>query len=193
VVDGVTCPDWGDGESTPVEFEWAPSLYYIGGGTQEPVRFAFSPPDVFGNQEWQGALRVPGIYDPKGDPEDENEDDRLWAYMTLDGEGMGLGLWVYGPDELSGVYDWREMETVSGDTFTVTNDFVDPAQGPGDEYLEYENGDVVFGEEPLSLSYGDAAPGEYAIGIGVEDFDGGFVWEYVYVTVIDSMSATGRQ
>jgi uncharacterized protein (DUF2141 family) len=85
------------------------------------------------------------------------------------------------------------METVSGDTFTVTNDFVDPAQGPGDEYLEYENGDVVFGEEPLSLSYGDAAPGEYAIGIGVEDFDGGFVWEYVYVTVIDSMSATGRQ
>jgi hypothetical protein len=71
-----------------------------------------------------------------------------------------------------------------GDQFLTVNTVLS-FDDSGDFTFEYQEGNTLtFGDQPLYYgTFGDADPGEYAVGIMVKDMDGNMTWQFTPVTV----------
>ena len=88
-------------------------------------------------------------------------------------------------DDGSGASTWHEITPQPGDTFTITDEYLEFDENPDGEFVDYLGGTMTFGEMPFTIVPYTAYSGEYVLGIGVEDLDGNVVWEYTEVKVAE--------
>ena len=98
---------------------------------------------------------------------------RTEAEIDFSGSGDMLSVWGYsGSDGASGVGTWHEITPQPGDTFTITDEYLEFDEDLDGKFADYGGGTMTFGDTPFTMLPYSAFPGEYVLGIGVEDFDG---------------------
>jgi len=178
-VNGVYYPDWGDGEPVEVEQEWEPTIFYMSDGNADNDQFAFFQPTVYGSEVAGDIYTVMGTYTFI------DTGTSIDAEIDFTGEGEMLSVWGYTSNEQTGVGAWHELTPGPGDTFNITNEYLEFDQDPDGMFVDYEGGTMTFGENPFTIAPYWAPAGDYVIGFGVEDLDGEVIWEYAYVTVTE--------
>ena len=179
-IGGVAYPDWGDQTETPVTYDWEPTLYYISDGNEDNDQFAFFEPTVYGAEASEDIYTVRGTYTfvDSGTQTD--------AEMDFNGDGDMQGVWGFsGSDSDSDSGSWHEITPQKGDTFTITEEYLEFDNNPDGEFVDYDGGTMTFGDTPFTMVPYYAYTGDYTLGIGVEDLDGNLTWEFVDVTVTD--------
>lgn len=171
VVDGITYPDWGEGDFT-MEFEWEPLMFAISDGVNSVIT-ALTPQNY-------GTTAEMALYTTDG------------LYTYVDGETRyarllfqnGLLRQVLGFNGLSETGAPREIIPQPGDTFTALEEWWDlDARGRVVQRTTQPGGTLTFGEQMFTWQEMDAAVGEYVVGFIVEDLDGNQVEAYATVTV----------
>ena len=160
-VDGVYYPDWGDGDFT-LTFDWEPVVFAISDG--ESIVPALFRPEDYG-RSWEEAIyAVDGVYTFAGSGE------RLEARVYFINGVMRQVFGFTGPSEAGAP---REITPTAGDTFTVTEEWLDlnTAGEVVSRALE-EGATLTFGDRMFTWETLDAAAGEYVVGFIVEDLDG---------------------
>jgi hypothetical protein len=179
-VNGVYYPDWGEEESFTVEYEWEPTLYFMSDGNEANDQFAFFEPMVYGSEAAGDVYTVRGtyVYSDTGTEID--------AEMDFSGDGYMLSVWGYEPSgDGSGIGTWHEIIPRPGDVFNITEEYLEFDENPDGEFVDYYGGDMVFGDTPFQMVPYYAFPGDYVLGIGVEDLDGNIIWEFAELTVTE--------
>jgi hypothetical protein len=177
-IEGVYYPDWGDGSPVPVEQKWEPTLYYMSDGNEANDQFAFFEPTAYGSDVAEDIYTVRGTYTFV------DTGTEIDAQIDFNGNGEMVSVWGYSADAVSGVGTWHELTPRTGDTFTITDQYLE-FTNPDGEFVDYEGGTMTFGDQPFTIRPYDALTGDYVIGIGVEDLDGNITWEYADVTVTE--------
>jgi hypothetical protein len=176
-IGGVVYPDWGDGSSVAVEQKWEPTLYYMSDGNSANDQFAFFQPSAYGAEVETDIYAVRGTYTFV------DTGTTMDAEIDFNGKGDMVSVWGFSADQVSGVGTWHELTPRPGDTFTITDEYLEFTPNPDGEFVDYGGGTMTFGDQPFTIARYDAASGDYVIGIGVEDLDGNLTWEYANVTV----------
>ncbi len=177
-VGGVTYPDWGSDGEIPIEMDWQPTLYYLSDGDEANDQFALFAPQVYGATSEENVYVVYGRYasGSEGEPRE--------AELQFDGNGEMRSLLVYTNGDGAGAP--REVRPKPGDTFTVWEEWLEYDEATEEWTTNYYGGGTVtFGEKPLEMVAYNAFPGQYEVGIVVEDLDGNLVAEYAEVTVTE--------
>jgi hypothetical protein len=175
---GVIYPDWGDGSPVAVEQKWEPTLYYMSDGNEANDQFAYFQPTAYGADVAGDIYAVLGTYTFV------DTGTTMDAEIEFNGEGKMVSVWGYSADQVSGVGTWHELTPRAGDTFTITDEYLEfGAQHPDGDFVDYDGGKMTFGDQPFTITRYDAPAGDYVIGIGIEDLDGNVTWEYADVTV----------
>jgi hypothetical protein len=177
-VGGVYYPDWSQEGSVAVDFEWKPTVYFMSDGNEANDQFAFFSPTVY------GADRDTDIYSVRGAYGFTETGTRVEAEIDFSGSGNMLSVWGFGGSGGgSGVGTWHEITPQPGDTFTITDEYLEFDQDPDGRFADYDGGVMTFGEKPFTMLPYSAFAGEYVLGIGVEDLDGNVTWEFAEVVV----------
>jgi hypothetical protein len=177
-VGGVFYPDWGNDPTISVNYDWEPTLYYMSDGNEANDQFAFFEPTVYGE------TTTTDIYTVRGTYKFVDTGTEMEAEMDFNGDGEFQGVWGFtGDQNTAGA--WHEITPQTGDTFTITEEWLDFDQNPDGEFVDYIGGTMTFGDAPFYMQAYDAFPGQYALAIGVEDLDGNTYWEFIYVTVTE--------
>jgi hypothetical protein len=176
-IGGVYYPDWGDGSLVDVEQEWSPTLYYMSDGNEANDQFAFFQPTEY------GADVAGDIYSVLGTYTFVDTGTKIDAEIDFNGNGEMVSVWGYSADENSGVGSWHALTPRAGDTFTITDEYLEFNNNPDGEFVDYDGGTMTFGDTPFTIAKYLAPAGDYVIGFGVEDLDGNVIWEYANVTV----------
>jgi hypothetical protein len=79
----------------------------------------------------------------------------------------------------------REITPQAGDTFTITEEWLDFDQNPDGEFVDYIGGTMTFGDNRFEMVPYYAYSGDYTLGIVVTDLNGNSVTEFVEVTVTE--------
>jgi hypothetical protein len=178
--DGVYYPDWGDEAVIDVEYEWRPVLFYMSDGNHTSDQFAYFQPTGY------GADFAGDIYSVWGTYAFVDTGTVIDAVIDFSGEGDMLRVWGYGGgDSPSSTATWHELTPRPGDVFTITAEFLEFGGDPAGEFVDYPGGQMTFGETPFTMVPYYAFPGDYRIGIGVEDLDGNITWQFADVTVTE--------
>jgi hypothetical protein len=177
---GVYYPDWGEGEAVPVNQPWKPTLYYMSDGNEENDMFAFFQPTTYGAEVAGDIYSVDGTYTFV------DTGTKMDAQIDFNGGGDMVSVWGYDPGANdSGIGTWHELTPRSGDTFTITSEYIEFDKNPDGEFVDYDGGIMTFGDTPFTMVAHVAPAGDYKIGMGVEDLDGNVTWEYADVTVTE--------
>ncbi len=177
-VGGIYYPDWSQDGLVSVEFDWKPTLYFMSDGNEANDQFAFFSPTVY------GADRERDIYSVRGTYVFVDSGTRSEAEIDFSGSGDMLSVWAFsGSDGASGVGTWHEITPHPGDTFTITDEYLEFDKDPDGRFADYDGGTMTFGDTPFTMLPYSAFPGEYALGIGVEDLDGNVTWDFAEVVV----------
>jgi hypothetical protein len=176
-IGGVYYPDWGDGSPVDVEQQWNPTLYYMSDGNEAHDQFAFFEPTAY------GADVAADIYTVRGTYAFIDTGTKIDAEIDFNGNGDMVSVWGYSADDNSGVGSWHELTPRAGDSFTITDEYLEFANNPDGEFVDYDGGTMTFGDTLFTIAKYSAQAGDYVIGIGVEDLDGNVTWEYADVTV----------
>jgi hypothetical protein len=177
-IGGVTYPDWGNEGVIPINYEWEPTLYYMSDGNEANDQFAFFMPTVY------GADANGDIYTVRGTYTFLDTGTEMTAEMDFDGNGDMKSVWGFtGDSDSSGA--WSEITPNPGDTFTITNEWLEYDKNPDGEFVDYPGGVMTFGDTPFKWSPYYAYSGYYSLAIGVEDLDGNTTWEFTEVTVTE--------
>ncbi len=174
-VSGVYYPDWGDDGVIPITFDWEPTLYYMSDGDEANDQFAFFEPTVYGTEVDTFTVRGTYTFTDSGNQMD--------AEIDFYGSDM-QSVWGFTGDNNS-AGAWREITPQPGDTFTITEEWLEFTQNPDGEFVDYPGGTMTFGDKPFTMVPYYAYSGNYALAIGAEDFDGNTVWEFAEVTVTE--------
>jgi len=174
-VGGVYYPDWGDDGIIPITFDWEPTLYYLSDGNEANDQFAFFEPTVYGTEV--------DTYSVRGTYTFTNSGNQMDAEIDFYGEEMQAVWGFTGDNDSAGA--WREITPQPGDTFTITEEWLEFTDNPDGEFVDYPGGTMTFGEKPFSIVAYYAQSGSYTLAIGAEDFDGNTVWEFTEVTVTE--------
>jgi hypothetical protein len=177
---GVYYPDWGEGDVIPVEYDWEPTLYFMSDGNEANDQFAFFSPTTYGADTEHDIYTVRGTYTLM------DSGTQVDVEIDFSGEGDMLGVWGFTEaEDGSGGGAWHEIIPQPGDTFTITDEYLEFDQNPDGEFVDYNGGTMTFGGTPFTMVPYDAYSGDYALGIGVEDLDGNVTWEFAEVTVAE--------
>jgi hypothetical protein len=176
-VNGIIYPDWGSERPIPLTYEFEPVIYEITNGDESA--FAVLQPEDYGMGEEDTTYYVEGIYTFTKDNE------QRYADLIFDGTGRLLKVIGYAGEEGTGAP--RQITPQPGDTFTVLEQWYQLSEDGEEEIEEYEEeGDILtFGDTPFTWEPVIAPPGDYEVGIIVEDMDGNFYEEFVEVTVTE--------
>ncbi|HNC08986.1 MAG TPA: clostripain-related cysteine peptidase [Anaerolineales bacterium] len=174
-IGGVFYPDWGDTGVIPISFDWEPTLYYMSDGNEANDQFAFFKPTVYGTEV--------DTYTVRGTYTFANSGNKIDAEINFYGTEM-QSVWGFNGDNNS-AGAWREITPTPGDTFTITDEWLEFTNNPDGEFVDYEGGTITFGDTPFTMVPYYAYPGQYTLAIGVEDFDGNTIWEFTEVTVTE--------
>jgi hypothetical protein len=174
-VGGTLYPDWGDGSTFTVSTDWSPTVYYLSDGTAEA--FAYLEPEVYGATYEEDVYTLYGLYSPGGDENNQQE-----AMIKFDGNFEMKSFWVFTGEDGTGAP--REATLQEGDTFTVYQLWQELNPDTNELEFNYYLGDVLtFSGEPFTIVAYEAFPGNYKVGIAVEDYDGNYTESYTNITV----------
>ena len=172
-VGGVYYPDWPQGEPFELPFVWEAILFKVHDG--QTSEFALIPPDTFGASSELTTYSVDGIYTFT-----DSGETREAAAIFQDGELQR----VLGFSGLGGVGAPRQIQIRPGDTFTAYHHWLDILDDET-EHTTTEGPTFTFGKDPLWWEFFPAFPGEYLVGLQVEDLEGEIVEEIVWITISD--------
>jgi hypothetical protein len=175
---GVFYPDWGSDATISVNYDWEPTLYYMSDGNEANDQFAFFEPTVYGEDTSTDIYTVRGTYTFV------DTGTEIDAEIDFNGDGDMMSVWGFTGDENS-TGAWHELTPQKGDTFTITEEWLDFDVNPDGEFNDYNGGTMTFGDTPFTMVPYYAFSGSYALAIGVEDLDGNTYWEFVDVTVTE--------
>ena len=169
---GVYYPDWGEGPFT-MEFEWEPFMVAIDDG-ENSVIVALSP-------ETYGALPEQAVYTVDGTYTYADGGESRYARLYF---SDGVLRQVFGFTGQQGTGAPREIIPQSGDRFTVLEKWMDlDESGGAAQAATQQGGTLTFGDQMFAWQELDAAPGQYVVGLIVEDLDGNAYPVYAEVTV----------
>lgn len=175
-IGGVYYPDWGNEGVVSIEYDWEPTLYYMSDGNEANDQFAYFEPSVY------GVDATGDIYTVRGTYTFIDTGTEMDAVIDFNGDGDMQSVWGFtGDDNSSGA--WHEIIPQAGDTFNITDEWLDFDQNPDGEFVDYVGGTMTFGDTGFSMVAYNAFPGTYVLAIGVEDMDGNLTWEFTEVTV----------
>lgn len=176
-IGGIFYPDWGDGRVIPIEYTWEPTLYYISDGKAANDQFAFFEPEVYGGDESTNTYTVRGTYTYlKSGKQTE-------ARLRFTGDGTLQNVFSF--NGAGGAGAPREITPQKGDTFTITEEWLEFDVNPDGVFSDYDGGTMTFGKKPFEMTPYYAYSGDYIIGIIVEDLNGNTTEDYVEVTVTE--------
>lgn len=169
---GVYYPVWSSSGKFTVKFQWEPVVFAINDGKQ-------SAPALF-TPETYGASPTDAVYTVEG------------IYTFADGSGSRPARLYFRDKILRQVFGFtndsagapREIITKPGDTFTVTEKWIDlDAKGVATKLATQPGATLTFGAQPFTWKDLDAAAGDYIVGFTVEDLDGNATRVFEHVTV----------
>lgn len=174
-IGGSVYPNWGDDTSFTVSTEWSPTVYYLNDGFNEA--FIYLEPEVYGATYEEDVYTLYGLYAPGGDESKQQE-----AMIKFDGNFKMKSFWVFTGADGTGAP--REATLKYGDTFTVYQLWQDyNADTEGWEFNYYLADVLTFTGQPFTVVAYEAFPGQYEVGIAVEDYDGNYTEAYTNITV----------
>jgi hypothetical protein len=176
-IGGVLYPDWGTDPVIAFEFDWEPTLYFMSDGNEANDQFAFFEPTVYGVSETDDVYSVRGVFQYAG------SDTEIDAIMEFSGDGLMRNIFGFSGDNGTGAP--REITPQPGDTFTITEEWLDFDQNPDGEFVDYIGGTMTFGDKNFEMVPYYAYSGDYTLGIIVTDLNGNSVEEFVEVTVTE--------
>lgn len=174
--DGVVYPAWTNDDLDDFLYEWSPTIYSLNDGVDEV--FALFEPATYGEDQQDTEYVVRGIY-TFADSQDER-----YALMHFDGDLNYKS--IFGYSNLDGTGALREITPQAGDYFTIMEQryVVDEA---GEWIISEQLGDTLtFYGTPFTVTAYEGYPGEYSLGIIVEDLLGNTIAEYATVYVIEN-------
>jgi hypothetical protein len=175
---GVYYPDWGEGNVIDISYDWEPTVYYMSDGNEANDQFAFFEPTVY------GADTATDIYTVRGTYTFLDSGTQVEAEIDFNGDGDMQGVWGF-TDSNDGSGTWHEIIPTKGDTFTITEEYLEFDPNPDGEFVDYDGGTMTFGDTPFTMVPYYAYAGDYVLGIGVEDLDGNITWEFANVKVTE--------
>jgi len=174
-ISGVYYPDWGGEGVIPITFDWEPTLYYMSDGNEANDQFAFFEPTVYGTEVDSFTVRGTYTFADSG--------NKMDAEIDFYGSDMESVWGFTGDNNSAGA--WREITPQPGDTFTITQEWLEFTNNPDGEFIDYDGGTMTFGDTPFTMVPYYAYSGSYTLAIGAEDFDGNTVWEFAEVIVTE--------
>ncbi len=177
-ISGVYYPDWGETGVIDIDYEWEPTVYYMSDGIEANDQFAFFAPSVYGADSSTDIYTVRGVYTFAG------TGTQLEAEMDFNGDGDMQGVWGFSRSS-DGSGTWHEIIPRPGDTFTITEEYLEFDEDPAGLFVDYDGGTMTFGDTPFTMVPYYAFTGSYVLGIGVEDLDGNISWEFAEVIVTE--------
>jgi len=172
-IGGVYYPDWGD-EVGGIEVDWEPTVYFMSDGETE--EFAYFEPETYGLTEEEDTYIVRGIY-TFADGGDQRD-----AFIRFGGDGVMRSVFGFTGEDGTGAP--REISPQPGDTFTILEEWFEFGESDG-EFVDYEGATFTFGDKPFEMVPYYAYPGDYILGIIVEDMNGNYYDAYTEVTVVE--------
>ncbi len=176
-IGGIYYPDWGNEGVISIDYDWEPTLYYMSDGNQANDQFAFFEPSVYGVDASGDIYTVRGTYTFA------DSGSEIDAVMKFNGEGDMQSIFGFNGENGSGAP--REITPQAGDTFTITEEWLDFDQNPDGEFVDYIGGTMTFGDKHFEMVPYYAYSGDYTLGIIVTDLNGNSVTEFVEVTVTE--------
>jgi hypothetical protein len=176
-IEGVYYPDWGENPVIPLSYDWEPTVYYMSDGNDANDQFAFFEPTVYGVDVKND------IYTVRGTFKYADSDSEIDAVMEFSGDGKMQNIFGFNGENGAGAP--REITPQPGDTFTITEQWLDFDQNPDGEFVDYTGGTMTFGEQDFEMVAYYAYSGSYTLGIIVTDLNGNSVAEYTEVVVTE--------
>ncbi len=176
-IGGIYYPDWGNEGVISIDYDWEPTLYYMSDGNEANDQFAFFEPSVYGADVSGDIYTVHGTYTFA------DSGSEIDAIMKFNGEGDMQSIFGFNGENGSGAP--REITPQAGDTFTITEEWLDFDQNPDGEFVDYIGGTMTFGDNRFEMVPYYAYSGDYTLGIIVTDLNGKSVTEFVEVTVTE--------
>lgn len=175
-IGGVYYPDWGNEGVVSIDYEWEPTLFYMSDGNDANDQFAFFKPTTY------GVDTTGDIYTVRGTYKFVDSGTEMDAEIDFNGDGDMQSVFGFtGDANSSGA--WHEITPQTGDTFNITDEYLDFDKNPDGEFVDYAGGTMTFGDTPFTMVPYYAFSGKYTLAIGVEDMDGNTSWEFTEVTV----------
>jgi hypothetical protein len=176
-IGGIYYPDWGNEGVISINYDWEPTIYYMGDGNEANDQFAFFEPTVYGVDASGDIYTVRGTY------KFVDSGSEIDAVMKFTGEGKMQSIFGFNGENGSGAP--REITPQPGDTFTITEQWLDFDPNPEGEFVDYIGGTMTFDNNDFVMVPYYAYSGNYTLGIIVEDLNGNRTAEYVEVTVTE--------
>ena len=176
-IGGIYYPDWGKGPVIPITYTWEPTLYYMSDGNDANDQFAFFEPETYGKDESSNTYLVRGVYTFS---ESGSQTD---AAIRFNGDGMMQNVFSFKGEGGGGAP--HEISPQKGDTFTITEQWLEFDVNPDGGFTDYDGGTMTFGKNGFEMVPYYAYSGDYTIGIIVEDLNGNTTEDFVEVTVTE--------
>jgi hypothetical protein len=171
-IGGVYYPVWDENGFT-LNFTWEPIVFGISDGTQNAV--ALFKPDSYGADAASASYTVEGLYTFVQTGESQ------YAQLRFQ-DGKLVAVYGFNGQDDTGAP--REITPTQGDTFTIYETWMDvDANGQVTGAVKEQSYTLTFGDQPFRLEKESLMPGEYLVGILVQDLDGGFTRKYVPLTI----------
>lgn len=165
-IDGLVYPDWG-GNEIPIELDWEPTQFVLDDG--EYYLPVLLEPDTYGVEMADTIYSVDGLYlFADGEP-------NRYARLFFNGDGELIQVMGFSGEDDSGPQ--HEITPVEDDQVSIYSQSIS-LEEDNTGILLTESGTLTFGEIAWTWESMDADPGEYVIGIIVEDMDGNTYEEY---------------
>ncbi len=177
--DGVVYPLWTSDDLDDFVYEWSPTIYSLSDGSDEA--FALFEPEVYGEAQEDTEYVVRGIYTYA----DTNADNQAERYALIHFDGDLNYKYIFGFPNLDGTGAPREITPRKGDYFTILEQrYV--ADDSGEWVISEQLGDTLtfYGKPFTAIAY-ESYPGEYSLGIIVEDLLDNSIAEYATVQVVE--------
>jgi len=172
-LNGVYYPAWPDSDSFTMNFEFEPLLFTITDGDQSAL--ALFNPVSYGASAENAIYAVEGTYTFS-----DTGEQRKAELLFMDGNLYQV-YGFYGNDTAGAP---SEITTSFGDTFTISNKWLELDSSGNISQVIYEDGDTVtFTDKPLIWEQVYAPSGEYLIGFLVSDLDGNLNQAYTKIIV----------
>ena len=172
-LNGVYYPVWPQSDTFRLNFEWEPLLFSITDGSQSTL--ALFNPGAYGASAEDAMYVVEGTYTFAGSGEQRRaelyfKDGRLFQVFGFKGEETAGA-----PAEINPAY---------GDTFTLSQKWMDLDASGSVTQIVYEDGDTLtFTDSGFEWEQVYAPAGEYLVGFLVSDLDGNLSEAYTQLTV----------
>lgn len=173
--DGVVYPLWTADDLDDFIYEWSPTIYSLQAGDEEA--FALFEPEVYGTGTTDTEYVVRGIYTLA------KSQEQRYALLHFDGDLNFKA--IFGFQDLDGSGAPRQITPRKGDTFTILEQWYTINDEDEWEITEQPGATLTYTGTPFTAVAYEGYPGEYSLGIIVDDLLDNEIAEYATVTVVE--------